>query len=1327
MHLKRIITLFSLIILIAPHAFSQSCQLPFNIRFLNKTDTSVDVTWSDINPNPKGWEIEIVKRGESRTNMPSFPIFTDKEAFIQNLEPSTSYELYIRTVCVDNYSNWNVAIPFNTIIDVQTSCQINIPIKDNGTEILDLNIPVPSHISEPILGTNIFLKSVDLILEHAWPADLKITLISPQGQELVLSEHNGTVTHNFGNISDTTCTQFTSFSVDACNSLKSDRPPFIGLYKPDGSISGWHPDTLSMGNWKLKFFDRAVKDAGILRYLNVTFSDEMCVLPENFSIVSTDINQVDVSWDYLPPCNTLQINVFEGETQKDTIYVPCSEGSFSIDQLLPNSEYTFSISSLCSHLESSSESCPVTTTTTCEPISIAESFDDYETCEDGCKSICLFESNIWYNDSEDDGQDWIVHSGKTETINTGPDGDINGGGNYIYIENNPQICGSGNQVMLKSTCMDIKSNPSGCDMSFYYHLNGLDIKSLSLEVSVDGEQTWIELFRAEGHHGNRWIRYTLSLSEFDNMTGVFRFTAVSGDGPMADIALDQIEFYKSIPAASLTTYYYDNDGDGYGNDGVTIQICSLNPPANYSALGGDCDDDNPDIHPNATEIQCNGIDENCNGNEDDQPAFNPIIVTEEIIPSSCNGSTDGQLSLNISGGNAPYSVSWNNGMTGQSITELSNGVYYATITDVGGCIFNTPFYQIDASTNLNIITTGITTADCLGKSNGNIEISHSFDFPPYSYLWSDGTTGKDLINVPEGQYSVTVTDDKNCFAVLSDIKVSSRPSILAGIKTQSAPLCHDMSTGKIELFTTGGTPPYQYQWSNGQETETLSAVREGHYSCTISDSENCHFIFNTVLNSPPALRAEIINTEDVRCYGESNGSIRTRTSGGTPGYTYRWNNTSATTENIFNISAGDYILTITDANGCKFILDTIQVLEPDPLTINIESIKPATCKSGRNGSVEVSTIGGNGGYRYVWNDLEGTTSIIDSLTSGNYSVIVYDVAGCKSGIPNFYIPAKNIPVDISLFLLQDNDCYRQSNAQITAVLNNGTPPFDYNWSQGLQYFSSESSDTVTQLPSGIYTLTITDSNGCVGESNQVTIKEKPPYNFNIIDIENNLCPFDSSGVISIKVNGGEAPHSVIWNQGIITGKTISNLPNGNYSAVITDAKQCKITTQPITIHSLSDIKITSQVSPDYDGLGIGDICIQISGGFPAYDIQWSNGAINQSCISNLNAGNYSVTITDAEGCEAIFEFEVERSSSVNHGQKPQIQLFPNPTFDKIVVLSEIKIDFIKLLDSNGKVIYKETLENHREFVLNLNPYPAGLYNILLTSKGQQLIFRVVKM
>ena len=292
--------------------------------------------------------------------------------------------------------------------------------------------------------------------------------------------------------------------------------------------------------------------------------------------------------------------------------------------------------------------------------------------------------------------------------------------------------------------------------------------------------------------------------------------------------------------------------------------------------------------------------------------------------------------MSVSGGVSPYSYAWTNGATTQDISGLTAGTYTVTVTDANGCTKTTSATVTQPSDIAPVFLT--THVTCYGGNNGAIDMSVSGGTPGYTYLWSNGATTQDLMNLTAGTYTVTVTDANSCTKAVGIIVV--QPSEIIVSETHVNVLCNGASTGSIDLTASGGTGALSYDWShiagnnNPQDPTGLAA---GTYCVTVTDANGCTKTLCATIMEPPALQLSAIAT-NASCTGLADGSIDLTVSGGTPGYTYLWSN-GLTTQDPSGLVAGTYTVTVTDANDCTKTTSAI-VLEP---TILVISAVPSLC------------------------------------------------------------------------------------------------------------------------------------------------------------------------------------------------------------------------------------------------------------------------------------------------------------------------------------------------------------------------------------------------
>ncbi|MBK8845182.1 MAG: SprB repeat-containing protein [Bacteroidetes bacterium] len=431
--------------------------------------------------------------------------------------------------------------------------------------------------------------------------------------------------------------------------------------------------------------------------------------------------------------------------------------------------------------------------------------------------------------------------------------------------------------------------------------------------------------------------------------------------------------------------------------------------------------------------------------------------------------------------------------------------------------------------------------------------------------------------------------------------------------------CNNASDGSVDLTVNGGIAPYSFNWSNGSTNEDINNLSAGVYKVIITDAVSDTDSIEITINEPPAL---IIITDSIinpPCYGISNGSIYISVAGGVGNYIYNWSG-GQTTEDINNLGAFDYTITITDDNGCQ-VSDLYTIIQPSLLNLIVDSINNQTCGQANSGNIFISVSGGAAPMNYIWSDGSSDNDRI-GIPPGTYFVTATDQNGCSD---TAWATVLNVPPPIIILdSLRNVSCNAINDGAIYLSVDSGSPPFNYLWSNGATV------ENITNLSSGLYTITVIDSLSCLS-SLTFSISE-PSQLFVVADSVINLqCNGNSTGAIYTSIIGGTGPFSYNWSNGA-TIEDISGLIATTYSLTVTDANGClaylnKIISQPSALLAA----IGSFSNPDCNGFTNGSINLSISGGFAPYLFLWSNAASTQNLVG-LAAGTYTVTVTDANGC-----------------------------------------------------------------------------------------------
>lgn len=610
-----------------------------------------------------------------------------------------------------------------------------------------------------------------------------------------------------------------------------------------------------------------------------------------------------------------------------------------------------------------------------------------------------------------------------------------------------------------------------------------------------------------------------------------------------------------------------------------------------------------------------------------QPEAISALVSS-IANSACTNS-NGAINLFVSGGVEPYGFSWSNGSTTQDLSNLLPGNYTVVISDNNGCSATVASTVLQNSPSISSAITVTQQVSCYGGNNGMVDLAVSGGATPYSYLWSNGSSAANLENVEAGKYNVVITDVNGC--TVSDSVAIRQPlmSLDAFIDNLSHVNCFAGSNGIISVTAAGGTTPLHYSWSNGNTSQAILNIPAGNYSVVVTDANGCTDTqAATIMQPSSALTSSPDEIQSVKCFNGDDGAIDLGVSGGTEPYFFYWSN-QATTEDISNLIAGIYTVTITDANGCTGS-QTATVIQPSSaLTSSLSVLQQVKCFNGNNGAIEMVMSGGTEPYSFIWNN-QATTEDLDSLIAGTYTVQITDANGCTGTQAGTVVQPASALMP-SLNVLQNVKCFNGNDGAIDLEVSGGTEPYSFKWN------NEAITEDIDNLIAGTYTTTVTDANECTSIFNAEITQPQNALALTINTIFQTGC--SGAGNIDLSIEFGTPPYSYYWNNGNTT-QDITSVPPGSYTVTVTDANGCTTTSSVILSQSPSNLSVSGNVtnSSCIQQVG-GSININYNGGIAPYTYSWSNGLTTQN-ISGLSQGNYVVVVNDANGCSGTASFTI---------------------------------------------------------------------------------------
>ncbi|MBN3520915.1 gliding motility-associated C-terminal domain-containing protein [Algoriphagus lutimaris] len=529
---------------------------------------------------------------------------------------------------------------------------------------------------------------------------------------------------------------------------------------------------------------------------------------------------------------------------------------------------------------------------------------------------------------------------------------------------------------------------------------------------------------------------------------------------------------------------------------------------------------------------------------------------------------------------------------------------------------------------------------CSHSEKGHIILTVTGGQAPYTYKWNTLETTKDRTNLYAGTYTVEITDSKGAVHKENIVVQPPYPLILNPIEIIPAS-CGSGADGSAKLSVkVGRGEPYKVTWSNGVEDQwEVNGLKPGTYSVKVADIYNCDVTVSFEVKSESEGISVQETTKDLSCSGIDDGAIKLTISGGQAPYIYSWSN-GATTQNVDNLSAGNYAVTIKDQTGCSFTAN-YEVKSPAVMTLT-ESILSPYCDGNANGEIELGVIGGQAPYTYQWSNGQNSAKATN-LSSGNYSVLVSDASGCI--IEKQFNLSNSSNLDLVIANNQPTSCAGGEDGLVELEVIGASGDYSIEWSDGVKGLSKRE-----DLAPGTYSISVKDASGCE-ITKSFEVKGSGNINARIESMLDVDCEEGSfTGVAWVSIEGGVEPYTIEWNNGNTNAREINYFKTGTLKVKVIDATGCSVITEAKVDYpnlntqgsrlnfQFRKLEISSEPEVQVDEEIIFES--EISEEFIAWE--WHFGDGNKSSEKDPihifeKAGSFEVTLTafDIYGCSSI--------------------------------------------------------------------------------------------
>jgi len=740
--------------------------------------------------------------------------------------------------------------------------------------------------------------------------------------------------------------------------------------------------------------------------------------------------------------------------------------------------------------------------------------------------------------------------------------------------------------------------------------------SISLEInggSAPYTFNWNNGEKTQALTGLKAGNYTVEIEDSKGCKETFTFT------------VNHDVTFTVVPTIIDVKCHGSNDGS------ITLTISGgIEPYSDFIWSNGATTKDISDLAAGTYSVKFRD-EQGCNHQSPDfivnQP--DPLTITADINDPSCKGASNGSIIItSVTGGTAPYYYLWPENVTTKDVTNLGKGIHQLILTDANNCTLDTSF--VIGEPDGFVIDSSITNITCYGSNNGSITIDvTSGGTAPYNYQWNTGDQTASIVNLGKGVHTVVITDAEGCKDSLSF--TIAEPDPIQAVSLVTNVQCYKGRDGSIKVTPTGGTPAYSYFWNTSDTSSTLSNLKVGTYTLTITDQNFCTKDTTFIITQPDTLVIDHASAvSNVSCNGKSDGYIELllNITGGTAPYTnFQWTPNSLSGQNNYDLPAGVYMVEFYDANNCIY-KDQFEITEPQPVTFNPIANPNPICKE-KTVTITVPEVyvaySFNGGISYQTSNTFSKPIYSDTLIK----VTVMDANYCESKIDSIVIELEKLEIDN---LSKDVSCFGLSDGVIALANFKGGSG---NYMFGIEGRPYQLDSTFTGLEKGTYLVSIYDLTGCLYDYT-VEIKEPEKLALGIDTIlEIKPCANSNNGEIHLEVTGGNGDYRYSLNNGPLTTTPVfTNLSQNSYLVKVIDQNGCAdsltaAVTAPDTINITNMLVDITAVKCFGDQNGAIKVS-NITGGLQPYIFTLNGIKNNTGEFENLPGGNATLVISNKD-------------------------------------------------------------------------------------------------